>query len=83
MERFLGDIVFLEESLTLNAFQNVISVNQPSTWQVIQSSSYFYEWWPNTMSLEIDPSRDVFILSMTDLESHSVETSAVNPFSKL
>ena len=73
---FEGEIVFLETSLTLFAFQNAIVSDVPIRWQILQPESYSYEWWPNTMTLEFDPSRDVFIFSLTDFESHSIETGS-------
>jgi hypothetical protein len=68
---FKGEIVFLEASLTLFAFQNAIVSDAPIRWQILQPESYSYEWWPNTMTLEFDPSRDVFIFSLADFESHT------------
>jgi hypothetical protein len=72
---FDGEIVFLEASLTLYAFQNAISSDAPISWQISQPQVYSYEWWPNSMTLEFDPTRDVFIFSLTDFESHSIETA--------
>ncbi len=70
---FGGEIVFLEASLTLFAFSNAIVSDTPIKWQILQPEAYFYEWWPNTMTLEYDPSRDVFIFSLTDFKYHSVD----------
>jgi len=75
---FDGEVVFLEGSLTLFAFQDAIKAAQgggKSTWAIPQPASHAYAWWPKTMELEYHPEREVFSLSLADFQQHQVKMS--------
>ncbi|HEY7906077.1 MAG TPA: hypothetical protein VIC53_04045 [Wenzhouxiangella sp.] len=72
---FDGQIVFLEASVTLFAFQDAMLAaerNEELRWEVPQPTHYAYAWWPNTMSLKYDSDREVFSFALTDFQARQV-----------
>lgn len=70
---FDGEIVFLEASLTLFAFQDAMMAAASKgqlQWAVPQPVEYAYAWWPKAMTLNYDAEREVFTFVLTDFEKH-------------
>jgi len=63
---FGGEIVFLEASLTLFAFQDAMALprGEKLSWQVPQPSSYAFAWWPTRMSLGYDRNSGNFTFAL-------------------
>ncbi len=70
---FDGEIVFLEASLTLYAFQDAMMAAKSKDqlrWAVPQPARYAYAWWPKAMTLSYDSEREVFTFALTDFDQH-------------
>jgi hypothetical protein len=61
-----GEIVFLEASLTLFAFQDALALprGEKLNWQVPQPASYAFAWWPTAMSLRYDGESGTFVFAL-------------------
>lgn len=62
---FDNQLLFLEASLTLFAFQDALA--QPGetlSWEIRQPAEYMLDWWPSHFTLTYLSSEDVFVLKM-------------------